>query len=94
MVDVVNGQFFNKFKLWFGKGDVGAAPVNSLSSNGVLDDTGVFWLSSGFEAWVSTEGSVGRDERWSGEGVWRRLVEECDLIELWHTELEVGFTWG
>jgi hypothetical protein len=40
-----------------------------LHSDVVLDDTGVFGLSAGLEAGVGTKGSIGRDERGSGEGV-------------------------
>jgi hypothetical protein len=69
MVDVVDGHFFNELELWFGEGDVGVAPVDSLHSDVVLDDTGVFGLSAGLEAGVGTKGSIGRDERGSGEGV-------------------------
>ena len=59
MVDVVDGHFFDELKLWFGKGDVGIAPVDSLGSDVVLDNTGVLGLSAGFESRVGAKGSIG-----------------------------------
>jgi hypothetical protein len=39
MVDVVDGHFFNEFKLGFSKCNVGVTPINSLGGDGVLDNT-------------------------------------------------------
>jgi hypothetical protein len=39
MVDVVDGHFFDEFKLRFSKGNVGITPINSLSGDVVLDNT-------------------------------------------------------